>query len=130
MDQIEQVDAEAQTVRVQPGCRLGDLNAALADDHLKFAPDPAWGDRSVVGRVHPVEHSWVTDRPPGRRPRIRPSYSPKPSSEWLWSPSLTERHQRLAPVGRPAGFRVVAGGPPRGRHLDTNTIIKQRPGEC
>ena len=49
MDQIEQVDAEAQTVRVQPGCRLGDLNAALADDHLKFAPDPAWGDRSVVG---------------------------------------------------------------------------------
>ncbi|EMA16609.1 FAD-binding and (Fe-S)-binding domain-containing protein [Haloarcula marismortui] len=35
--------------RAQPGIKLGDLNGELADHGLKFAPDPAWGDKSVLG---------------------------------------------------------------------------------
>ena len=49
MDGLVAFDAGARTARTQPGLRLGDLNRALADDGLKFAPDPAWGDKSVVG---------------------------------------------------------------------------------
>ena len=49
MDRVRETDPEGGEVRVQPGCRLGELNAALADHGLKFAPDPAWGDKSVVG---------------------------------------------------------------------------------
>jgi len=35
--------------RAQPGIKLGDLNGKLAEHGLKFAPDPAWGDKSVLG---------------------------------------------------------------------------------
>jgi FAD/FMN-containing dehydrogenase/Fe-S oxidoreductase len=49
MDRVRETDPDARTVRVQPGCRLGDLNDRLEDHDLKFAPDPAWGDKSVVG---------------------------------------------------------------------------------
>ena len=49
MDRVRETDPDARTVRVQPGCRLGDLNDRLGDHDLKFAPDPAWGDKSVVG---------------------------------------------------------------------------------
>ncbi|WP_255150013.1 FAD-binding and (Fe-S)-binding domain-containing protein [Halorarius halobius] len=49
MDGLVSVDPEAGEAVAQPGVRLGDLNAALADHGLKFAPDPAWGDKSVLG---------------------------------------------------------------------------------
>ena len=49
MDGLVEFDPEGRTARAQPGLRLGDLNGALADDGLKFAPDPAWGDKSVIG---------------------------------------------------------------------------------
>jgi FAD/FMN-containing dehydrogenase/Fe-S oxidoreductase len=49
MNRVRETDPEAREVRVQPGCRLGDLNDRLGEDGLKFAPDPAWGDKSVVG---------------------------------------------------------------------------------
>jgi FAD/FMN-containing dehydrogenase/Fe-S oxidoreductase len=49
MDRLVEFDAGARTARAQPGLRLGDLNRALADDGLKFAPDPAWGDKSALG---------------------------------------------------------------------------------
>ncbi|WP_136715727.1 FAD-binding and (Fe-S)-binding domain-containing protein [Halorientalis salina] len=49
MNDLLEFDAEERRVRAQPGITLGHLNAALADDGLKFAPDPAWGDKSVLG---------------------------------------------------------------------------------
>ncbi|MFB6085147.1 MAG: FAD-binding and (Fe-S)-binding domain-containing protein [Halorientalis sp.] len=49
MDALLEVDAASRRARAQPGITLGHLNAALADDGLKFAPDPAWGDKSVLG---------------------------------------------------------------------------------
>ncbi|KOX96016.1 FAD-binding and (Fe-S)-binding domain-containing protein [Halorubrum tropicale] len=49
MDAVIETDADAETARVQAGAYVGDLNAAVADDGLKFAPDPAWRDKSAVG---------------------------------------------------------------------------------
>ncbi len=49
MDSVVSVDEDAQQVTVQPGIRLGDLNADVAASGLKFPPDPAWGDKSAIG---------------------------------------------------------------------------------
>jgi FAD/FMN-containing dehydrogenase/Fe-S oxidoreductase len=49
MDDLLAVDADGRTARAQPGVLLGDLNDALAPEGLKFAPDPAWGDKSALG---------------------------------------------------------------------------------
>jgi FAD/FMN-containing dehydrogenase/Fe-S oxidoreductase len=49
MDGIVEIDPEHRLATAQPGCYLGDLNARLADHGLKFAPDPAWGDKSAIG---------------------------------------------------------------------------------
>ncbi|WP_247008563.1 FAD-binding and (Fe-S)-binding domain-containing protein [Halorientalis litorea] len=49
MDGLVGFDAEERRARAQPGITLGRLNAELAESGLKFAPDPAWGDKSVLG---------------------------------------------------------------------------------
>jgi FAD/FMN-containing dehydrogenase/Fe-S oxidoreductase len=49
MDGLLNVDPDGRTARAQSGMLLGDLNATLADHGLKFAPDPAWGDKSALG---------------------------------------------------------------------------------
>ncbi|QCS45038.1 FAD-binding and (Fe-S)-binding domain-containing protein [Natrinema versiforme] len=49
MDGIVTVDPDQQRARVEAGTVLGDLNEALASHNLKFAPDPAAGDRSAIG---------------------------------------------------------------------------------
>jgi FAD/FMN-containing dehydrogenase/Fe-S oxidoreductase len=49
MDELLDVDIEAERVTAQPGITLGKLNEALEPEGLKFAPDPAWGDKSVLG---------------------------------------------------------------------------------
>ncbi|WP_435129742.1 FAD-binding and (Fe-S)-binding domain-containing protein [Halobaculum sp. D14] len=48
MDGIVDLDPEAAEATVDAGCIVGDLNAAAADHGLKFAPDPAWRDKSAV----------------------------------------------------------------------------------
>jgi FAD/FMN-containing dehydrogenase/Fe-S oxidoreductase len=49
MDAVIDVDPDARRARVQPGAVLGDLNAEFEPHGLKFAPDPAWGDKSAIG---------------------------------------------------------------------------------
>jgi len=49
MDEVLHADPDERRVRAQPGVVLGELNAELADHGLKFAPDPAWGDKSALG---------------------------------------------------------------------------------
>jgi len=49
MDAVLDVDPEGRRARAQPGVTLGELNDRLGDHGLKFAPDPAWGDKSVLG---------------------------------------------------------------------------------
>jgi FAD/FMN-containing dehydrogenase/Fe-S oxidoreductase len=49
MDSIHSIDPDEKRVTAAVGTTLGDLNAALATHGLKFAPDPAWGDKSALG---------------------------------------------------------------------------------
>jgi FAD/FMN-containing dehydrogenase/Fe-S oxidoreductase len=49
MDSILKIDPYSRSARVQAGAILGDLNRRLAPADLKFAPDPASGDRSAIG---------------------------------------------------------------------------------
>lgn len=49
LDDVLEIDADTQMAHVQVGTVLEDLNQQLAPDGLKFAPDPASGNRSVIG---------------------------------------------------------------------------------
>ncbi|WP_141654127.1 FAD-binding and (Fe-S)-binding domain-containing protein, partial [Haloparvum sedimenti] len=49
MGDVLSVDPEDRRARVEAGTVLADLNGALAPHGLKFAPDPAAGNRSTVG---------------------------------------------------------------------------------
>ena len=49
MDGMVDIDPDGRTARAQSGSYLGDINEALAEWDLKFAPDPAWGDKSSLG---------------------------------------------------------------------------------
>ncbi|WP_276300984.1 FAD-binding and (Fe-S)-binding domain-containing protein [Halorussus lipolyticus] len=51
MDAVLEIEPEDDdpTARAQPGAILGELNQELAPHGLKFAPDPAWGDKSALG---------------------------------------------------------------------------------
>jgi len=49
MDEVLAFEPEANEVRAQPGITLADLDAALESAGLQFAPDPAWGEKSVLG---------------------------------------------------------------------------------
>ncbi|MFP8956657.1 FAD-binding and (Fe-S)-binding domain-containing protein [Natrialbaceae archaeon A-CW3] len=49
MGDVLAVDPDDRQAVVQPGTILGELNERLAPHDLKFAPDPAWGDKSAIG---------------------------------------------------------------------------------
>jgi FAD/FMN-containing dehydrogenase/Fe-S oxidoreductase len=49
MDSVLDTDTAARTARVEAGAYIGDLNAAVEPAGLKFAPDPAWRDKSAIG---------------------------------------------------------------------------------
>ncbi len=49
MGRVTGINAEAKTVRVQPGLALDRLNAQLAPLGVMVGPDPASGDRATVG---------------------------------------------------------------------------------
>ncbi len=49
MSEILEIDVSNKIARVQPGAYLGTINAALKPHGLKFAPDPAWADKSAIG---------------------------------------------------------------------------------
>ncbi len=49
MDDLLSVDPDGRTATVAPGIYLGTLNEAIESHGLKFAPDPAWGDKSAIG---------------------------------------------------------------------------------
>jgi FAD/FMN-containing dehydrogenase/Fe-S oxidoreductase len=49
MDAVLEVSPGERRARAQSGVTLAELNDRLADHDLKFAPDPAWGDKSVLG---------------------------------------------------------------------------------
>ena len=51
MDQVLEVNAEENWVRVQPGVVLDHLNQQLAPSGLQFGPDPASSNRAAMGGI-------------------------------------------------------------------------------
>ena len=49
MNDVLEVDPDGKRATAQAGIYLGTLNEALSPHGLKFAPDPAWGDKSALG---------------------------------------------------------------------------------
>ena len=49
MTDVLETAPDDRRVRAEAGVTLGDLNAELESHGLKFAPDPAWGDKSALG---------------------------------------------------------------------------------
>ncbi|XVH31569.1 FAD-binding and (Fe-S)-binding domain-containing protein [Haloferacaceae archaeon DSL9] len=49
MGSVLDIDPEGRTATAQAGVILGELNLELEPHGLKFAPDPAWGDKSALG---------------------------------------------------------------------------------
>ena len=49
MNQLLEVTPSERRCVAQPGIVLAELNEAIADTGLTFAPDPAWADKSVLG---------------------------------------------------------------------------------
>lgn len=49
MDELAEINPDARLARAQPGMYLADLDEELEPHGLKFAPDPAWGDKSALG---------------------------------------------------------------------------------
>jgi FAD/FMN-containing dehydrogenase/Fe-S oxidoreductase len=49
LNRVVEVDAAARLARVQPGCVLDDLNAALRPLGLQFAPDISTANRATIG---------------------------------------------------------------------------------
>jgi FAD/FMN-containing dehydrogenase/Fe-S oxidoreductase len=51
INNIIELNVEERWVRVQPGIVLDELNAALKEHGLHFAPDPATSDRATIGGI-------------------------------------------------------------------------------
>ncbi|ELY61199.1 FAD-binding and (Fe-S)-binding domain-containing protein [Natronolimnohabitans innermongolicus] len=49
MDDVVEIDPDERLATTQPGIYLESLNEELEPHDLKFAPDPAWGDKSALG---------------------------------------------------------------------------------
>ncbi|MEF8883368.1 MAG: FAD-linked oxidase C-terminal domain-containing protein, partial [Halapricum sp.] len=49
MNDFVEIDPDAATARAQAGITIARLNDQLSPHGLKYAPDPAWGDKSVLG---------------------------------------------------------------------------------
>ncbi|RLM53810.1 FAD-binding oxidoreductase [Halobellus sp. Atlit-31R] len=69
LDEIVAIDADAETVTVQPGVVLDDLNAALEPHDLYFPPDPSTSSTCTLGGMvandaagpHSVRHGTTRD---------------------------------------------------------------------
>ena len=70
MNRVLEVNRAERWVRVEPGVVLDDLNRMLADQGLRFGPDPASGDQCTVGGMiannsggpHSIRHGATRDR--------------------------------------------------------------------
>ncbi len=49
MDDLISIDKASRKMKVQPGAILDEINNELENYNLKFAPDPAWSDKSTIG---------------------------------------------------------------------------------
>ncbi len=98
---ILDVDPEAATVTAQPGITLGRLNNRLAEHDLKYAPDPAWGDKSVlggcIGNNTTGAHSLKYEKADGYLEEVEVVLADGSVTTFDWMPT-EELHERAADV--------------------------------
>lgn len=90
MRRVRSVNAEAQTVDVEPGLVLGQLNNSLAALDLMFGPDPASAERASIGGcignnatgAHSIRYGMTADH-------IKRLQVVLPSGELTWTDAST-----------------------------------------
>ena len=102
MDDLLSVDPAAGTATAQPGITLGELNASIESTGLKYAPDPAWGDKSVLGGCiannSSGAHSLVYEKADGYVESVTAVLADGTVTEFSWI-DLDELRARADPDG-------------------------------
>jgi len=113
MDAVLDVNPEAETVRAEPGITLARLNDHLEPHGLKYAPDPAWGDKSVlggcIGNNTTGAHSLKYEKADGYLEEVEVVLADGTVTTLGWM-GVKELHDRAESVGTDAGIlqRVYA----------------------
>jgi FAD/FMN-containing dehydrogenase/Fe-S oxidoreductase len=107
MDAVLDVDPDAGTVRAQPGITLARLNDRLEPHGLKYAPDPAWGDKSVlggcIGNNTTGAHSLKYEKADGYLEAVEVVLADGTVTTFGWM-DVDELHERAESVGEDAGI--------------------------
>ena len=105
------VDPEARTVTAQPGITLARLNGVLAEYGLKYAPDPAWGDKSVlggcIGNNTTGAHSLKYEKADGYLESVEVVLADGTVTTFDWMP-VEELHERAEAVTDDDGIKEQA----------------------
>jgi FAD/FMN-containing dehydrogenase/Fe-S oxidoreductase len=113
LDAVVDVDPETGTVTAQPGITLARLNNHLEEHGLKYAPDPAWGDKSVlggcIGNNTTGAHSLKYEKADGYLEEVEVVLADGTVTTFGWM-DVEELHERAAAVDGDAGIveRVYA----------------------
>ena len=76
------VDVGSDTIRVEPGVTLQEINSRLAQDGRRFAPDPASAATTTSASMNPAIRTSAT------------SSGPRSVAVWVWRWSSTPRRIR------------------------------------
>jgi len=102
MDAVLDIDPEAATARAQPGITLARLNNNIKPHGLKYAPDPAWGDKSVlggcIGNNTTGAHSLKYEKADGYIEEVEVVLADGTVTTFGWM-DVEELHDRAAAVG-------------------------------
>jgi len=105
LDAVIDVDADAGTVTAQPGITLARLNNHLSAYGLKYAPDPAWGDKSVlggcIGNNTTGAHSLKYEKADGYLEEVEVVLADGTVTTFGWM-DIEELHERAEAVGEDA----------------------------
>ena len=114
MDELLDVDPDAKMARAQPGITVAHLDQALAPHDLKFAPDPAWGDKSVLGGAIGNNTTGAHSLKYGKTDayieecEVVLADGTRTTFGWVDVDDLTERAQEAKAEGSPIEARVYA----------------------
>ena len=116
LNSIVDVDPETRTATAQPGITLARLNDHLSEHDLKYAPDPAWGDKSVlggcIGNNTTGAHSLKYEKADGYLESVEVVLADGTVTTFDWMP-VEELHERAADATDEDGieaqvYRVVS----------------------
>jgi len=105
MDRLVDIDPDAGTARAQPGITIARLNNNLKPHGVKYAPDPAWGDKSVlggcIGNNTTGAHSLKYEKADGYVEEVEVVLADGTLTTFGWM-DVEELHERAANIGTDA----------------------------